>query len=600
MKTLNKILYLLTPRELKQSLLLLVMIIMMALLDMAGIASIMPLIAVISNPEIIETNNILNTVYKFSNKFGIENEDQFLFVLGVFVFLTLVISLSFKALTTYAQIRFVEMRLFSISKRVLEDFLHQPYSWFLNRNSADLGKSILSEVGIIVGKGLAPLFELVSRSMVSIAIIILLIIVDVKIAIITGIVIGGFYGLTFFLINNFVYRIGKERLRSNKLRFMTISEAFGAAKEIKVGGLENTFIDRFSIASVIFAKKQVHIGILSQLPRYFLEIIAFGAAILLILYLMLDRGSINNVLPILSLYVFAGYRLMPSLQQIYSSLNQINYVSASLNSLYADLKSLEKLENNRDNNKLTVNKSIILKNINYNYPNSSETTLKNVNIKIPAKTTTGLMGTTGSGKTTTIDIILGLLEAQKGTLEVDGQVITKNNSRAWQRSIGYVPQHIYLSDDSVAANIAFGENSKEIDYDAVEKASKIANLHNFVINELPKQYKTEVGERGIRLSGGQRQRIGIARALYHDPSVIILDEATSALDNNTEKLVMSAIKKLGQDKTIILIAHRLSTLENCDKILLMENGEIKREITNKDFNNTELNFQQYLNEKSKR
>ena len=175
MKTLNKILYLLTPRELKQSLLLLVMIIMMALLDMAGIASIMPFMAVISNPEIIETNNILNKVYKFSNKFGIENEDQFLFVLGVFVFLTLVISLSFKALTTYAQVRFVQMRLFSISKRVLEDFLRQPYSWFLNRNSADLGKSILSEVGTIVGKGLAPLFELVSRSMVSIAIIILLI-----------------------------------------------------------------------------------------------------------------------------------------------------------------------------------------------------------------------------------------------------------------------------------------------------------------------------------------------------------------------------------------------------------------------------------------
>lgn len=600
MKTLNKILYLLTPRELKQSLLLLVMIIMMALLDMAGIASIMPFMAVISNPEIIETNNILNKVYKFSNKFGIENEDQFLFVLGVFVFLTLVISLSFKALTTYAQVRFVQMRLFSISKRVLEDFLRQPYSWFLNRNSADLGKSILSEVGTIVGKGLAPLFELVSRSMVSIAIIILLIIVDVKIAIITGIVIGGFYGLIFFLINNFVYRIGKERLKSNKLRFMTISEAFGAAKEIKVGGLENTFIDRFSIASVIFAKKQVHVGILSQLPRYFLEIIAFGGAILLILYLMLDRGSINNALPILSLYVFAGYRLMPSLQQIYSSFNQITYVSASLNSLYADLKSLEKLDNNRDNNKLPVNKSIVLKNINYNYPNSSETILKNVNIEIPAKTTIGLMGTTGSGKTTIIDIILGLLEAQKGTLEVDGQVITKNNSRAWQRSIGYVPQHIYLSDESVAANIAFGKNSKEIDYDAVEKASKIANLHNFVINELPKQYKTEVGERGIRLSGGQRQRIGIARALYHDPSVIILDEATSALDNNTEKLVMSAIKKLGQDKTIILIAHRLSTLENCDKILLMEKGEIKREITNKEFNNTELNFQQYLNEKSKR
>ena len=507
MKTLNQILYLLNARELKQSILLLLMIIIMALLDMVGIASVMPFMAVISNPDIIETNNMLNEIFQFSKKFGIENEDQFLFVLGVFVFLTLVISLSFKALTTYAQVRFVQMRQYSISKRVLEDFLRQPYGWFLNRNSADLGKSILSEVGTIVGKGLAPLFELISRSMVSVAIIFLLILVDPKIALGTGIVIGGFYGLFFFLINNYIYRIGKERFKNNKLRFMTISEAFGASKEIKVGGLENIFIHRFSNASQIYAKKQVSIGILSQLPRYFLEIIAFGGAILMILYLMLDRGSINNALPILSLYIFAGYRLMPSLQQIYTSFNQITFVLPSLNSLCEDLKSLKKLDTSRDKNKLLINKSINLKNIYYNYPNSSETILKNVSINIPAKTSVGFMGTTGSGKTTIIDIILGLLEAQKGTLEVDGQVITKNNVRAWQNSIGYVPQHIYLSDDSIAANIAFGVSPKKIDFDAVEKVSKIANLHDFVINELPKQYQTEVGERGVRLSGGQRQRI---------------------------------------------------------------------------------------------
>jgi ABC-type multidrug transport system fused ATPase/permease subunit len=313
----------------------------------------------------------------------------------------------------------------------------------------------------------------------------------------------------------------------------------------------------------------------------------------------MDRGSINSALPVLSLYVFAGYRLMPSLQQIYVSFNKMTYVSPSLNSLYYDLKNLEKTDEKKDDNKIKINKKITLNDICYNYPNSSKTTLRNVSINIPARTTVGLMGTTGSGKTTTIDIILGLLEAQEGTLEVDGQVITKNNSRAWQRSIGYVPQHIYLADDSVAANIAFGTTSKEINYDAVEKAAKIANLHDFVINELPKKYETKVGERGIRLSGGQRQRIGIARALYHNPSVIILDEATSSLDNDTEKLVMNAIEKLGQNKTIILIAHRLSTLKNCDKIFLMEKGEMKREMTYKELNETEFNLQQNLNDKSK-
>ena len=579
MQTLKKILYLLSARELKRAFLLLVMIIIMALLDMMGIASVMPFMAVISNPDIIETNNILNKIFRLSNEFGIENKDQFIFALGIFVFLFLVISLFFKALTTYVQVRFVEMRQYSISKRILEDFLRQPYSWFLSRNSADLGKSILSEVATIVGKGLTPLFDLISRGLVAIAIIVLLILVDPKIALIVGVTTAGFYGLIFYFTNNYLYRIGKERFINNKLRFIAISEAFGAVKEIKVGGLEKIFIERFSNASEIFARKQVYVGILSQIPRYFLEAIAFGGVILLVLYLLIDRGSINSALPVLSLYVFAGYRLMPSLQQIYVSFNKMTYVSPSLNSLYADLKNLEKLDEKKDGNKITINKSITLKNICYNYPNSSKTTLTNVSINIPAKTTVGLMGSTGSGKTTTIDIILGLLEAQKGTLEVDGQLITKNNSRVWQRSIGYVPQHIYLADDSVAANIAFGTISKEINYDAVEKAAKIANLHDFVTNELPKKYQTEVGERGIRLSGGQRQRIGIARALYHNPDVIILDEATSSLDNDTEKLVMNAIEKLGQNKTIILIAHRLSTLKNCDKIFLMEKGEIKKDMT---------------------
>jgi ABC-type multidrug transport system fused ATPase/permease subunit len=487
MKTIKKFLYLLTPKELKRAILLLIMITIMALLDMIGIASIFPFMSVVSNPDIIYTNKFLNEIFQFSNKFGIESEDQFIFILGIFTFFLLLVSISFKALTTYAQLSFVQMRQYSISKRVLDDFLHQPYSWFLNRNSAELGKSILSEVGTIVGKGLAPIFELISRSMVSVAIIFLLILVDPKIALITGLVIGGFYSLIFFLINNYIYRIGKERFKSNKLRFMTISEAFGATKEIKVGGLENTFINRFSNASKIFARKQVYIGILSQLPRYFLEIIAFGGAILMILFLMFDKGSINNSLPVISIYVFAGYRLMPSIQQIYSCINQITYVSSSLNSLYEDLKNLKKNETTKNRKRLPIQKSIDLKNIYYNYPNSSGTTLKNISINIPVNTTIGLMGTTGSGKTTIIDIILGLLEVHKGTLEVDGQIITKNNVRAWQSSIGYVPQHIYLSDDSIAANIAFGENSQDINYDAVEKASKIANLHDFIINELPEQ-----------------------------------------------------------------------------------------------------------------
>ena len=241
---------------------------------------------------------------------------------------------------------------------------------------------------------------------------------------------------------------------------------------------------------------------------------------------------------------------------------------------FYNLKNLNSFDQNQNSGILSFNETITLNNIDYNYPNTSRTALKDINISIPAKSTVGIIGVTGSGKTTTVDIILGLLKAQKGTLEVDGQVITEQNLRAWQRSIGYVPQNIYLSDDSVAANIAFGLEAKDVNQAVVEKVSKIANLHEFVMDELPDQYQTKIGERGVRLSGGQRQRIGIARALYNSPKVLILDEASSALDDHTEKVVMDAINNLSNDITIILIAHRLNTVKNCDIIFKFDKGRL--------------------------
>jgi ABC-type multidrug transport system fused ATPase/permease subunit len=224
---------------------------------------------------------------------------------------------------------------------------------------------------------------------------------------------------------------------------------------------------------------------------------------------------------------------------------------------------------------IPLEKSIELKDVHYSYPNSSIAALSGVNLSIPSRSIVGLVGATGSGKTTSVDLILGLLDPQKGNLFVDGQVIDSGNRREWQRCIGYVPQQIYLADDSISANIAFGVNRQEIVQQAVENAAKIANLHDFIIKDLPEGYNTTVGERGVRLSGGQRQRIGIARALYHNPSVLILDEATSALDNITERAVMDAVNNLGHNITIILIAHRLSTVRQCDQIYLLENGQIK-------------------------
>ena len=579
MKTLKKLAYILTPDDQKKAIILLAMILVMAFLDMLGVASIMPFIGVLSNPQIIETNYLLNKLFKTSSVIGIETEQQFIFFLGITVFVLIVFSLTFKALTIYAQIRFSAMREYTIGKRLVEGFLNQPYSWFLHRHSADLGKTILSEVSLVISHGLKPIMNLITYSTIAIMLIILLILVDPKLSIIVGFILGGAYGAIYKITRNFLKRIGNERMKANQKRFTVIVEAFGAAKEIKVGGLEQVYTKRFSEPAKISAQHAASSQLLGNLPKFFLEAIAFGGMVLMILYLISRSGTFIEALPIISLYAFAGYRLMPAIQQIYVSLSQLRYIGGSLDALYEDLINIKSLNHKKDINPLSLKNNIGLNHIYYHYPNSSRTALKNITLNIPARATVGLVGSTGSGKTTLVDIILGLFEVKQGTLEVDGQVINEQNRRSWQSSIGYVPQQIFLTDDSVAGNIAFGVDYKDIDLEAVEKAAKIANLHECVISELPLKYKTTIGERGVRLSGGQRQRIGIARALYHNPQVLILDEATSALDNLTEQAVMEAVHNLGGNITIILIAHRLSTVKKCDTIFLLEKGELKKQGT---------------------
>jgi len=590
MQTFKKLLFLLTPHERNRAGLLLLMIIVMALLDTIGVASILPFMAVLTNPSLIETNLILNFIFKAFGIFGVENNQQFLFALGILVFVLLVISLIFKAFTHYVQVQFVHMSGYNIGNRLIIRYLHQPYSWFLSRHSADLGKNILSEVQQIISTGMYPFMELIAKSMVTISIVVLLILVDPKTALIAGLLFAGSYSFIFYFIRPYLKQIGSERLKHNRIRFTAVSEAFGAAKEIKVGGLEQAYVETFSNSAKIFARNEASSKVIALLPRFILEAIAFGGILLYILYTMGQKDTFISALPILSLYVFSGYRLMPALQQIYTSLTRLTFVGPSLDSLYNDIKNLKLPIEDEVQGVLSLNKSIDLKNIKFNYPNTSRTALKDINFSIPVKTTVGIVGVTGSGKTTAVDIILGLLEAQQGTLEVDGKIITRQNVRSWQRSIGYVPQHIYLSDASVAANIAFGVDAKDINQESVEKASKIANLHDFVLEELPKKYQTTIGERGVRLSGGQRQRIGIARALYHNPQVLILDEATSALDNQTEHGVMNAINNLSKDITIILIAHRLSTVKNCNKIFLLEKGQLKNEGTFEELKLIDENF----------
>ena len=590
MQNFKKLFYILSYKERRDAFLLLIMIIITALLDTIGVASILPFITVITDPDLIETNVFLKTIFVNSNRFGVETEQEFLFFLGTLMFVILNTSLSFKAVTNYLQILFVRMREFTIGKRLIEGYLCQPYSWFLSRHSADLGKNILSEVATVITGGMGSIIDLIAKSILVIVLLIFLIIINPQLTLVVGLSLAITYLLVYYFVRNFLNRIGENRLKNNQLRFTAVSEAFGAIKEVKAGGLEEIYVKSFSNSAKIFAKTQASSQVVAQLPRFILESLAFGGILLLILYYISKTGNLNNSLPIISLYVFAGYRLLPAFQQIYSSFTRLTFAGPAIDKLLNEINNLKPENKNQSLDLITFDKKICLSHIHYNYPNSSRNALTDISFIIPAKSTVGLIGKTGCGKTTTVDIILGLLKPQIGTLEVDGKIITEHNTRAWQQLIGYVPQHIYLSDDTLMANIAFGVEYKNINKDMVKKVSKIANLHQFVTNELPDEYHTVIGERGVRLSGGQRQRIGLARALYHNPKLLILDEATSALDNKTEREVMESIDKLSKDLTTIVIAHRLDTIKKCDKIFLLEKGTIKNEVKFKELINTDESF----------
>ena len=576
-ETINNIFFLLNVKDKKRLFLLLFLILILAFVETIGVVSIMPFIAILSNPSIIETNTILKNLFIFLSSFGINSQENFIFLLGIIVFLILISSILLKAFVSYMQTNFAKMQEFTIGESLITKYLYQPYSWFLNRNSSEIGKTILSEVNGIVTGCITPLMELVTRSVVVIFILILLLIVDFKLTLICGFVIGISYGLIYKIVHKILNRLGEETLLANTLRFKILNEAFGSTKEIKLSGVEKKVIDEFSIPAKAYSKNQVISSMIYVMPRFALEGIAFGGMMLILLYLMSKYNNLNNVLPVISLYAFATYRLVPAIQSIFSSMAQLKFKKASLNAMCRDLRSLKPSATDQNLKKISFDKEISLRNISFKYPNSSRAIIKNINLKIYSKSTIGIVGITGSGKTTIADIILGLLLPQKGELKVDGETINDTNNRSWQNLVGYVPQQIYISDDTIKANIAFGVKPENIDQKSIERAAKIANIHRFIVEDLHEQYQTKVGERGVRLSGGQKQRIGIARALYHKPKLLVFDEATSALDMQTENIVMNSINRLEKEVTIIIIAHRLNTVKNCDNIIVIEKGEIKEQ-----------------------
>lgn len=582
MKTVKKIWELLLPKERKRLILLLAMTVCMAMLDMLGVASILPFMAVLTNPTVLETNDLLKTAYEYSSIFGVANHDQFLFLSGIVVFVFMVFTMVFKALTTFAHIRFTWDHEYTLGVRLIERYLHQPYAWFLDRNSTSLEKNILHEVSHFVGQILIPILDCIAQGAVAFTIIGLLIFIDPKLAITVAVVFSVAYGIIYAYFGGLLERVANHRFKVNGGRFVTLGEAFGAVKEVKTRGLEQVFVNRFAVYAKAYAKTHATVQAIGLMPRFSLETIAFGGLLFVILYLMANDGDLSSALPLISLYAFAGYRLIPALQLIYVSFTRLRFGGPVLDSLYADFSALnpdffhakQKLIKNMDDQEIMFNQEIKMSNVQFCYPNGSRPSLTGIDMVIPSKSTVGIVGASGSGKTTLIDVILGLLDIKDGELRVDGQIVDEHNSHAWRMAIGYVPQHIYLIDNTITENIAFGIEPENINIVEVERAAKIAQIHEFITEELPQRYDTIVGERGVKLSGGQCQRIGIARALYHRPKVLIFDESTSALDSLTGRTLLDATFNLDEDTTKIIVTHRLKTVENCDIIFFMEKGNI--------------------------
>ena len=558
--------------------LLFVFVFVSAFFEMIGVASIMPFIAVASNVDVIQENYLLRTIYDY---FNFTSTIGFLIFMGSAVLFLLTFSMALKSVSVYLQLRISLLTEFDLSKRLMARYLDKPYEWFVTQNTTDLGKNILAEVSVIISQGLMPLIFLVAQGCLAFLILMLLLIVDYQVALMTGVVLFSTYLLVFQIMKKSLKKLSERRFDANESRYKKINEAFGAIKLMKLGNTEATFINSFESPAKTYAISNTNAQAISQIPRFIIEAIAFGGLITVIIFNLTVYGSISGALPIIALYALSGYKLIPALQQIYWGASQLKFVEKSVEKLYLDLKIKEpRRDFEAEHKEILFNNYVELKSVYFRYPETENLALDGIDLKINRGDRVALVGKSGSGKTTAVDVLLGLLKPSMGNLTVDGHEINEDNRKIWQSLISYVPQEVFLKDSTIAENIAYNiENSNEIDGIALRYASKIANLHDFITQELDDGYDTNVGERGMRLSGGQRQRIGLARALYQKPRFLVLDEGTNALDSQTEYEVIQAIGNLPDDITVLMVTHRATSIKDYDKIYMFERGKITGEGT---------------------
>lgn len=561
-----------------------------AVLEVAGIGMIPVFVAIVADPEQVMSVEWLQPIFE---QLDIATS-QDLLLWGSIALVTIFIIKSLYIIAfNYFEARFIYHRRYTISSRLMSSYMQAPYTFHLQKNTAELLRNITQEINVLINIVVTNMLKMGREGVVAIAILIFLFTVEPLITLLV-ITLSGVGAGTFILLNKKKMKeYGEEEQVRRAEMIKAVNQGLGGIKDARVLNREDEFINKFRVEAYESTRLMAYIKFIQQIPRPVVETTAVLGMLLIAVLLVWQDRPMSAIIPILTLFAMATVRLMPSVQQIVSMYTNLRYNMVTLDPIYNDLKELEGynaelVRDRKSKNHLELKDKIEIKNVSYTYPESKEPALKNIFITIPKGKAVAFVGASGAGKTTMVDLILGLLDPNEGSIFVDDNDIQKSMS-AWQRNIGYIPQSIYLADETLRRNIAFGLPEKDIDEEKVRQAVKLAQLEPMV-NQLPEGLETIVGEHGTRLSGGQRQRVGIARALYSDPQVLVMDEATSALDNITEKQITKAIESLKGERTLIMIAHRLTTVQNCDTLYFMEEGEILQQGTYRDLVDSNVRF----------
>ena len=543
-----------------------------AVFETLGVASILPFMSIVVDPSALERFPALRAV---ADGLGAVSWRGTVVVAAVGTGTMIALGNFAGACSLWLQARFAARMRHSLASQLLRAYLRQPYAFHTTRDAASLLKVIEHDVDNVVENMVSPLLNATSRALVVVALLMLLALQSPIVASGALVTLGGAYALVYQSVRRRQARLGEQASRAAETWQRSAYEALGGVKDAIVLDRGETVSARFADAYQRYVDAESSNKVTAAMPRYFLETIAFICILVLAVALLLQgEASAVAAIPALTLYAFVGYRLMPGLQQLFAESATLRYGAASLRTLHAEWKAVGagvEVPNEQQPDELRFTECIALRGVTFTYARAARPAIENISFEIRRGESIGFVGRTGAGKSTLADLLLGLFEPGAGTVSVDGVRLTRATMASWRRKVGYVAQHIFLANATLAENIAFGLKLDEVDHTAVKEAAHLAQIDEFIAT-LPDGYATVVGERGVRLSGGERQRIGIARALYRKPDVLVFDEATSALDGLTEEAVMEAIRHLSGERTVILIAHRLRTLEACDRLVMLEGG----------------------------